>query len=461
MTNKIRLGHYLHSFMIIGDFAIVNLAYWLVCMLFDSSPEFRSKLVFLVVNAAFVPSAVFFSDVHKKRILFADRVVLQVCKSMLMYAAILLALFYELDIFDLGWHCGRVFYGSVCILMTIWWLSAHALLKKIRRMGLNFRRVALVGSNDSAYMLLHQLQGDSGYGYRIMGIFDDNPVTLKRFSDHYCNKVETLRDFVRINNIDTIFYTLAGDDQSPMRSVMEVADEMGIEFVYLPNISPSLRGHFVPSHVGTMPALTHTVSPLNKPKNSLLKRAFDICFSLPIVLLSPIWVLPIAILIKLSSRGPIFFKQKRTGIRGKDFTCLKFRTMKVNKDADKLQATENDPRKTRVGDFLRRSSLDELPQFFNVLAGQMSVVGPRPHMVSQTIDYTALINKYMVRHAIKPGITGWAQVNGYRGGTQHLWQMERRVEFDVWYIHHWNFFLDLKIILLTIINALRHEKNAY
>ena len=153
--------------------------------------------------------------------------------------------------------------------------------------------------------------------------------------------------------------------------------------------------------------------------------------------------------------------RKRTGYKGKEFTCLKFRTMKVNTTSDTAQASKNDPRKTRVGDFLRRTSIDELPQFINVLRGDMSVVGPRPHMLAHTDQYSKLIDKYMVRHLIKPGITGWAQVNGYRGQTGQLWQMERRVEFDVWYIENWSFLLDLKIVMRTIVNALHGEENAF
>ncbi len=461
MTSKIRLGRYLQAGMIIGDFAVVNLAYWLVCLLFNVSPEFRSKLVFMAVNAGFVPSALLFSHMHKTRILFADRVVLQVFKSTIVYGATLVALFYVLDTFDVGWRSGCYFICVYFVCMSLWWLLSHAFLKKLRRMGLNFKRVALVGSNETASFLRHELQGDAGYGYRIMGVFDDNTTTLRNFSDFYTAPLHALRDFVRNNNIDMIFYTLPANESSDLRKVMEVADEMGIEFTYLPDISPSLRGHFLPSHVGSIPALVHTVSPLNRSINGIIKRAFDLCFALPMTMLFPLWGLPIAIGIKLSSPGPVFFKQKRTGIRGRDFTCFKFRTMRVNAEADRLQATENDPRKTRFGDFLRRTSLDELPQFFNVLIGNMSVVGPRPHMVSQTKDYSRLIDKYMVRHAIKPGITGWAQVNGFRGGTKHLWQMEKRVEYDAWYIHNWNFFLDVKIVFLTMFNALRPDKNAY
>lgn len=461
MTNKIRLGRYLQTLLIIGDFAVINLAYWLVCVLFRTSPEFHSKLVWMAVNAAYVPAALIFSNVHKERILYADRLVLRAFKSSIVYGATLTVLFYILDTFDIGWKAGLIFMGFYFVMMSCWWLGSHAALKKLRRMGLNFRRVALVGTNESAAILRSELQGDAGYGYRIMGVFDDNPSSSNEFRDYYTAPLHKLHDFVRDNNIDMIFYTLDAGESSVLRKVLEVTDEMGVEFVYIPNISPALRGHFLPSHIGTMPALLHTYSPLSRSLNAAIKRIFDICFSLPVCLLFPLWGLPVALGIKISSPGPIFFRQKRTGIRGRDFTCLKFRTMRVNSDADKLQATENDPRKTKFGDFLRRTSIDELPQFFNVLIGNMSVVGPRPHMVSQTVDYSHLIDKYMVRHAIKPGITGWAQINGFRGSTKHLWQMEKRVEYDVWYIHNWNFFLDLKIIVLTFVGALRGDKNAY
>ena len=175
----------------------------------------------------------------------------------------------------------------------------------------------------------------------------------------------------------------------------------------------------------------------------------------------PLIYIPVAIAIKLGSKGPVYFKQERTGYRGRPFKCLKFRTMRVNATSDTSQATANDPRKTRFGDFLRRSSLDELPQFINVWKGDMSIVGPRPHMLKHTEDYSRLIDGYMVRHAVKPGITGWAQVNGYRGITDELWKMERRVEHDVWYIENWSILLDLKIMVRTVLNAFMGEKNAF
>ena len=196
--------------------------------------------------------------------------------------------------------------------------------------------------------------------------------------------------------------------------------------------------------------------------NRLLKRAEDIVLAtLILLLISPV-LCCIALAVKLSSPGPIIFRQTRYGMDGKPIMVWKFRSMKVMEN-DKVvtQATQNDPRVTRVGNFLRRTSLDELPQFINVLLGDMSVVGPRPHMLKHTEEYSKLINKYMVRHFVKPGITGWSQVTGYRGETKELKDMEGRIRGDIWYIEHWSFGLDLFIIYKTVMNAIHGEKNAY
>ena len=178
--------------------------------------------------------------------------------------------------------------------------------------------------------------------------------------------------------------------------------------------------------------------------------------------LFPVIYVIVAIVIKIQSPGPVLFRQKRNGLRGKEFMCIKFRSMHVNNEADTVQATENDPRKFRFGDIMRRTNIDELPQFINVLLGDMSIVGPRPHMVMHTEEYSHLINKYMVRHWVKPGITGWAQVQGFRGETKELKQMEDRVAADIWYVENWTLWLDLRIIWKTVWNTIaRKDKNAY
>lgn len=203
----------------------------------------------------------------------------------------------------------------------------------------------------------------------------------------------------------------------------------------------------------------HT-TPLENFDNAVIKRCFDVVVSaVLLVTVFPIVYVIFGIWIKLTSPGPVFFCQKRSGLNGQEFNCYKFRSMRVNANSDQLQATEHDPRKTRVGDFMRRTNIDELPQLINVLRGDMSLVGPRPHMLKHTEVYSNLIDKYMVRHFVRPGITGWAQVTGFRGETKELWQMEGRVKKDIWYIEHWTFALDLWILIKTVLTV--RSKNAY
>jgi undecaprenyl-phosphate galactose phosphotransferase/putative colanic acid biosynthesis UDP-glucose lipid carrier transferase len=202
--------------------------------------------------------------------------------------------------------------------------------------------------------------------------------------------------------------------------------------------------------------------PLENSLNRIIKKIFDMCFSFLVIALLFPWLFPILMLIiKIESPGPVFFKQERSGRDNKPFSCLKFRSMRVNEGSHKKQAEKGDKRVTRFGAFMRKTSIDELPQFFNVLFGNMSVVGPRPHMLYHTQAYKELINNYLVRHYTKPGITGWAQVNGYRGETKELVDMENRVEFDIWYIENWSLLLDIKIIIKTVLNVFHGEKNAY
>jgi putative colanic acid biosynthesis UDP-glucose lipid carrier transferase len=210
------------------------------------------------------------------------------------------------------------------------------------------------------------------------------------------------------------------------------------------------------------PVLMLRKEPLELTVNLLSKKMFDLVFSfLAIVLVFP-WLFPIIIvLIKLDSPGPVFFKQERSGRENESFLCWKFRTMRVNNNSDTMQATKGDARVTKIGAFMRKTNIDELPQFFNVLWGTMSVVGPRPHMLKHTQQYSELINNYLVRHYAKPGITGWAQVNGCRGETKELVDMKDRVDHDIWYIENWSILLDLKIIYLTVFNVFKGEDNAY
>ena len=206
---------------------------------------------------------------------------------------------------------------------------------------------------------------------------------------------------------------------------------------------------------------TNHREPLSYPVNQFMKRTFDIVVSGLVCLFLIPFIPLLALIIKIQSPGPVFFRQARTGLNGKTFQCLKFRSMYVNKNADSVQATKDDPRKFPFGNFMRKTNIDEFPQFFNVLKGDMSIVGPRPHMLHHTEIYSQLIDKYMVRHFCKPGITGYAQISGFRGETKELWQMEERIRRDIWYIENWTFFLDIRIIILTAKSLIIPDKNAY
>lgn len=214
--------------------------------------------------------------------------------------------------------------------------------------------------------------------------------------------------------------------------------------------------------LANIPFLVLMKEPLSERKKQIIKRSFDILFSLFVIVFLLSWLVPIvALIIKLESRGPVFFLQKRSGLKNKAFNCIKFRSMTVNDVADLKIAEKGDRRITKFGEFMRKTSIDELPQFINVFIGNMSVVGPRPHMLSQTRQYSKITKKYMLRHMIKPGITGWAQVMGSRGEIFSNRDMELRVEKDIWYIQNWSFFLDLKIIFLTFYNIVKGDEQAY
>jgi putative colanic acid biosynthesis UDP-glucose lipid carrier transferase len=264
------------------------------------------------------------------------------------------------------------------------------------------------------------------------------------------------------NNISKLYYIYSQLDNDEVRAIMQICQTKFIDFEIIPRETDLFPRGVKVEFFDELPVLLLKGEPLFRLRNKIIKRLFDIIFSSLVLLLIFPWLLPIiAILIKLESKGPVFFIQDRSGYKGGAFPCFKFRTMTVNQDSDNKQATKNDNRITKVGAFLRKTSLDEFPQFINVFLGQMSVVGPRPHMLKHTEDYSKLIDIFMVRHQVKPGITGWAQVNGYRGPTEQLEQMENRVKFDVWYIENWSFWLDIRCIFYTVFYVFKGEENAF
>ena len=460
INQKGRYGRYIHLILIAIDFMIINAVFFLVAHLQPEFVEVRGRTVWLMANLAYCPVAYILRSTHKHRSIQMENVVANAIKAVVGHALIYISALYFLGIDHIPWQVFGYFYGILLLVLPTWWTVSRLLIKSYRRSGRNFTKVVIVGTNATAARLHQEFKSDNGFGYKFMGFFDNN-----RHDDVpdelYRGPLDQLDDFVRAHNINEIFCTLPGEDSEGLSIALSVADDNVAQYYYVPPISRYINRNFDMYALGSVPVMSVRHNPLMLMRNKALKRGFDIIFSSVALILFPIVLIPAAIAIKASSPGPVFFRQKRTGYKGKEFNCYKFRTMKVNAQADSLQATKNDPRKTKVGEFMRHTNIDELPQFINVFLGNMSVVGPRPHMLKHTEEYSHLIDKYMVRHLIKPGMTGWAQVNGLRGQTDQLWQMEQRVQHDVWYIEHWSFLLDLKIIVRTVINAVHGEKNAF
>lgn len=294
------------------------------------------------------------------------------------------------------------------------------------------------------------------HGYRLYKTFD-----LKEYNGDFDKYIAELKSFCLENNIDEIYCSMSEFNLEQLNFLIDYSEKEVLRLKFVLNPLGLNFKDFKIDFYGYLPVYIFRSIPLDDDINKAVKRLFDILFSLFIFIFIFSWLFPIiAIMIKLNSKGPVFFKQKRSGLDNNDFGCYKFRTMYFNDKEAPVQATKGDSRITTIGTFLRKTSIDELPQFLNVLLGEMSVVGPRPHPLWLNEKYRDIVEKYMVRHFIKPGITGLAQVKGYRGETIDPAMMERRIKMDIFYMENWSFLLDMKIIFLTIWNILRGEENA-
>ena len=474
----------------VGDFVLLNLiilafARWHWRM--ETWPNGRIEIFILVSNIALMLSEMRFSTIIHLRLVSAGDVVqrivgLTTLQTVLAY--LLLKVFeYYLPIGYLLLEIGTCFVVSLVVKRY----AERWMIKLYREAGRNSRAVTLVGSDSELVEVYHKLKNDPSLGYNILGYYGDEALKAEmdpeegtedaRNNKHYKKKKKrretidclgSIEDFEKgLNDPDTLvlgdelYICLSRLQRDIIKRTSKMCDSKVIRFYYVPVSVETIGLNLKRELMEEMEIYTTYENPLQNSVNKAKKRVFDIVLSLffliPTALMFPfIWLI-----IKIQSPGPIFFRQKRTGLDGKEFEMLKFRSMHVNKDADKLQATKDDPRKFPFGNFMRKSNIDELPQFLNVLKGDMSFVGPRPHMLLHTEQYSHLIDKYMVRHFVKPGLTGWAQVTGFRGETKELWQMEGRVKRDIWYMEHWSIWLDIRIIWMTFKTIFVHDKNAY
>ncbi|WP_242927115.1 undecaprenyl-phosphate glucose phosphotransferase [Pontibacter vulgaris] len=386
------------------------------------------------------------------------RVFINALKVVLLYILLIEATLNVIDSNQIPRKYLLLQYSLLICLVLIWRLTVIVSLRYYRRKGYNYRKVIIVGYNNAAKDLKHFFKLHPEHGYRFLGYFDDKQTEDK----NVIGKIADIERFIIENDVDEIYCCPFEIKQEQVVRLIDFVDNNLIRMKFLPEPGGFLYKNFKVDFYDMLPVLIFRQIPLDDAINKVLKRAFDISFSLLVTLFILSWLLPVlALLIKLDSKGPIFFKQERSGIDNKVFKCWKLRTMYVNSEANSKQAQRNDSRITPIGNFLRKTSLDELPQFFNVLLGQMSVVGPRPHMLKHTQEYAIAVDKFMVRHFVKPGITGLSQVRGFRGDTSETYQMRGRVKLDIFYLEHWSFFLDVKIIYYTIYNMLRGDNNAF
>ena len=328
-------------------------------------------------------------------------------------------------------------------------------LTLLREKGIHVNRAIIVGRNETAKNLNRLIEYNPTLGYKFIGYVSDENYKDKEI----IGKTHELEKLIKEHQIEIVFVSLSLFKESlNSKEYLRMCNRTGVRLRFVPDNQQWFKKTTNMEKVGQLMMINPQEIPLDNFESQFSKRMFDIVFSSLVILLLLSWLLPIlAIVLKLNSKGPVFFVQKRTGINNKTFKCLKFRSMKVNSESDIKQAVDGDSRITALGNFMRKSNIDELPQFFNVLFGHMSVVGPRPHMLKHTDQYSGLIEGYLVRHYVKPGITGYAQISGYRGETDELWKMERRVQYDMNYLENWNLWWDMKIILMTLIGEKRRR----
>ena len=448
----------------IGDLFIANFAFLFTYYLKFESLIFsdKYKFLFIIFNAIWILVALFLQLYELKRLRRLDRILFNLFKAFVFNAFIISAILFSLKASEFSREHLYATYLMLFGLIMLWRYSAIKLINTFRKSGFNYKKVIIIGGGEVANQLYDYFISDDVLGVRVEGVFSDSNILFDMKNRIQSGRFEDFEDFSIKNDIDEIYYTMPLTYTQKIKGLVDFCDKNMIRFKVVPDFRGFLFKRVNIDFFDDVPIVTLREEPLTDITNRLFKRIFDILFSTLVIVFVLSLLYPIiAILIKLSSKGPVLFKQARSGVDNIEFLCYKFRSMTQSIEANTKQASKGDARITKIGAFLRKSSLDEFPQFFNVFMGDMSIVGPRPHMLVHTEEYSALINKYMVRQLVRPGITGAAQVKGYRGETKELKDMEGRVRLDVWYIENWSLSVDINIIFHTVWNVFKGDENAF
>ncbi|RXK87338.1 undecaprenyl-phosphate glucose phosphotransferase [Filimonas effusa] len=462
-----RFKYLLRSTLMTSDFIIVN-GSWILSYFFlrSSHPGLDNHfgiLNFLLFNFCWLLSATFLNLYKNATLSSLENVFRQTWKTAIVHIsffAIVLLCKNETEFY-------KSFLLVFLVLLTCFFIVSRFLLTYIVEFIIDKAKLqektAIIGYNEIAVRLA-QFFGEKRSMYSFEGYFDDieeNSLAVNQ-DGKIVGSIKKCIDFAVENGIREVYSTILPHQHNQIGELLQVAERNCVRVKFVGDFKHDNRKIHHIEYVDNMPVISLQAEPLQDWGARAKKKIFDVVISGLAIVLVLSWLVPIiAILIKLSSRGPVFFKQLRSGKNNQPFWCYKFRSMRIDNPDAAIQASKGDKRITKIGAFLRKTSLDEFPQFFNVFMGDMSIVGPRPHMLKHTEQYSAIINRYMVRQFLKPGITGWAQVKGYRGETRDPKLMEKRVEHDIWYMENWSLMLDIKIIFMTVINIFKGEETAY
>lgn len=446
----------------IGDLLFLNLAavFSYITKFGELNSFFESENLTLLLyfNFAWITSASILNSYNVKRVTRITHILNNLIKQVVLYILVVEATLNitKTNVFSRSFLTYS--YIFLILFSAFWRVGLTYLLKYYRLRGGNYKKVIIAGYGKGPLELKKFFEMHPDNGYRFMGFFDDNP----KNGHKVLGRVDEIEKFVLEKEVHEIYCSPYELSAPQVTRLIDFAEENLIRLKFLPESNLIQARKMRIDFYDLLPVMILRPIPLDDVLNQFIKRVFDVFFSSIIVIFLLSWLVPlVAFLIKLDSPGPVFFIQKRNGRGNQPFDCLKFRSMRINEDSEIKQATKNDERITKLGRFLRKSSIDELPQFINVLLGDMSVVGPRPHPIKLNEDYRSLIDRYMSRHLIKPGVTGLAQVMGYRGETSEPHQMKNRIKLDIFYVEHWSFWLDMKIIFLTVFKTFKGDKNAY
>jgi len=454
----------IYIFRLLSDLLLLNISFITAAVLAQSLDILLSRNYMFILQLGLNIVWYFSSNVLNFYEDFSSRYfafqVVNIIKNVFIQAivSIIFIFLVKEDLFTRNFIVFNSFF--VFILVSIRSLLFRFIMKKLREKGKNIRNLLIVGAGKVGRNFQALINENPDFGYNFIGFLDDD----YQFSNiqNVVGSIDQIEETIKNKEVEEVVIALSDENQNRLDSIVLICNRHAVRTHIIPDYFRYISKKFKLSMIGNFPVITARNEPLDEVQWRFIKRSFDIIFSLFVILFILSWMYPlIAVLTKINSSGPVLFVQERVGVRNKKFKCYKFRTLHIDKSIDKIfkPVVENDPRVTSVGRFLRRSNLDELPQFFNVLRGEMSVVGPRPYPLSYENKYNIIVDEIRLRHNIKPGITGWAQIHGLRGDvsdeSENTRRITVRIEYDLWYIENWSFWLDLQIIMLTIWQMIR------